>query len=42
MCGTCDPNVAVKAIKNRLADASCKYMIGIDSHTFHRGILEVQ
>jgi len=40
MCGICDPNVAVKAIENRLADASHKYMIGIDSHTFHRGILE--
>lgn len=41
MCGICDPNVAVKAIENRLADASQRYTIGLDSHTFHRGILEM-
>ena len=40
MCGTCDPNVAVKAICNRLAEASGKYQVGSESHTFHRGILE--
>lgn len=40
MCGTCDPNVAVKTICNRLAEASGKYQIGSESHTFHRGILE--
>lgn len=40
MCGSCDPNVAVKAIENRLAEASAKYIIGSESHTFHRGILE--
>jgi hypothetical protein len=41
MCGTCDPNVAIKAIENRLAAASGKYSIGSESHTFHRGILEI-
>jgi len=40
MCGSCDPNIAVKAIYNRLAKASGKYAIGSESHTFHRGILE--
>jgi len=40
MCGSCDPNLAVKAIGDRLAEASGRYMVSSESHTFHRGILE--